>query len=95
MKTCYGVYQNSDMTEGRGAMRLVHLFSHRADAEDDAKGRGVMGHGNGEVHRLYIYDSFSEMKEITDKKKKEDLIKGALSKLTLKERVVLGVDKMG
>lgn len=32
-RTFWGVYKNTDMTEGRGAMYLARLFSTEADAE--------------------------------------------------------------
>lgn len=50
----YEVMQNSDQTEGRGPMRVVNNFFKLEDAVEDARGRGVMGVGDGEVMEVSI-----------------------------------------
>lgn len=50
----YEVMQNADLTEGRGPMRLVGNFYTLEKAVQDAKGRGVMGVGDGEVVEVSI-----------------------------------------
>lgn len=45
----YQVKQNSDMDEGRGAMRVVGSYGTFEDAFRNAQGRGVMGVGNGDI----------------------------------------------
>lgn len=50
----YEVMQNSDQTEGRGPMKLVGNHYKLEAAIQDAKGRGVMGYGDGEVIEVSI-----------------------------------------
>ena len=51
----FEVLQNSDQTEGRGPMKAVGQFKELKDAVEDAKGRGVMGIGDGEVEEVNVY----------------------------------------
>ena len=51
----FEVFQNSDMTEGRGPMKAVGQFTTLEAAVEDAKGRGVMGFGDGEVEEVNLY----------------------------------------
>jgi hypothetical protein len=64
MKIIYEVTQNSDLTEGRGHQLTVGLFSDLVLAVKMAQGRGVMGHGTGDVHEVQIYDTETEFKEL-------------------------------
>lgn len=52
--TYYITRQNSDLTEGRGPMRDVSFWDNENDAYLDAKGRGVMGVGDGEVLKVTV-----------------------------------------
>ena len=87
MLIVWGVYENSDKVEGRGGNVLKNIFLYKKDSDKDAKGRGVMGYGNGDVSPIKIYENFEEStKEFRDKIKKE-----ALSKLSMIEREALGL----
>lgn len=50
----YEVQQNSDQTEGRGRMVTVMTLMKLDDAVKEAQGRGVMGHGTGDVVEVTI-----------------------------------------
>lgn len=57
----YEVSQNSDMTEGKGQMRPIAYFDDLLFAVEHAKGRGVMGVGDGEVNELIIHNSIDDL----------------------------------
>ena len=86
MIEAWGVYQNSDPMEGRGVPLLKNMFFNKEDALKDAKGRGVMGYGNGDVERHIIFENHEE----STKSYRDELKKQALAKLTHEEREVLG-----
>lgn len=48
----YETLQNTDLTEGRGIMKTVSTWMVLEDAVEDAKGRGVMGVGDGDVEEV-------------------------------------------
>lgn len=50
----FEVMQNRDQIEGRGPMEAVSHFSELEAAVKDAKGRGVMGYGDGEVFEVIV-----------------------------------------
>ena len=87
MLEAWGVYENSDPIEGRGGMHLKNIFFDREDALKDAKGRGVMGYGDGKVERHIIFETLEE----STKASREDVKQKALAKLSSLEKEVLGL----
>lgn len=93
----YLTYKNSDTTEGRGPMVLDSIFLHRKDAAEYIDQQpGIMGcmgkwseekYGDWQINEMDVYESFVDMKTITLAKEKAV----ALSKLTPKERQILGL----
>lgn len=57
----YVARENSDMTEGRGPMRITGIFTREEDAFAKIKGRGVMGVGDGEICRVELKDGKYEV----------------------------------
>lgn len=86
----YGVYVNGDSVEGRGPMIRIAYFDNHQEAVECAKGKGVMGVGDGDVRHehLVIYETFKEF-ELCDKEVQTK--KQALAKLTDEEKRVLGL----
>lgn len=60
MAIIYIARENSDLTEGRGHMRDVGYFEVVDHAVAFAKGRGVMGVGDGEVDRVETFENCGE-----------------------------------
>jgi hypothetical protein len=87
MMTIYEATKNSDRLEGRGHTIRIAAFTKREDAEQAAKGHGVMGMGNGDVDPITVYENFVEYLS----KSKADLRKKALAKLTPEEKAALGI----
>lgn len=48
--TLYYAARNSDSTEGKGADVIIGIYKTEAEAEHAAKGKGVMGVGNGAIY---------------------------------------------
>ena len=106
MTKVYAVYANSDMTEGRGPMRLVCLYDNgEAALEHMRAAKGVMGYGKPENVELgkygyYAYGNDHMVEEQTllstykDRQKVIDdqARAAALKKLTERERKLLGLD---
>lgn len=87
MRTVFVAMRNSDLTEGRGPLKPIAAFTRRDDAMEAAKGWGVQGQGDGEVHEMVIYDSFAEfVDQNTNRIRRE-----ALLKLNREERKALGL----
>jgi len=87
MKTIFAARQNADGMEGRGPMIPIAHFTKEEDAKACAKGKGVMGVGDGDVIELPLFDN---MKDYTDYKSGEAR-KRALSKLTREDKLALGI----
>lgn len=87
MLKLYAAQENQDLTEGRGVMRLIAIFAREADAILAAKGRGVMGHGDGEVSVVIVYETWEEFAA----KDLERIRQNALAKLTPAEIRALGI----
>ena len=83
----YEAMENADATEGRGPMVRIAVFKKEADAKRAAKGRGVMGYGDGEVQTLQIHDTFDDW----GRSKVIDARESGLKKLTPEEREALGL----
>ena len=82
----YRAEKNSDLTEGRGLMTTIAYFRKKEDAQQAAKGWGVMGVGDGDVRSIEVFASFKEYEE-----NHIDTVRArALSKLTPIERKALG-----
>lgn len=62
MQTYYGVYQNTDLIEGKGAMVLVGIFADLSDATEVADKclPKDMGGRGGVVRNLTVYESILE-----------------------------------
>lgn len=69
MRLIYEAAQNSDMTEGKGAMVGFAYFTSEDEAVLAVKGRGVMGVGDGEVFAIRLYDTCAEYDEQTAREK--------------------------
>lgn len=54
----YIAKENSDLTEGRGPMRVVGYYTNENAAVAAVKGRGVMGVGDGEVVSVEVLDTY-------------------------------------
>ncbi|MDB4330264.1 hypothetical protein N9948_00865 [bacterium] len=89
--TIYGSYQNSDMIEGRGGMVLKELFFDKEEAEKHAKGKGVMGYGDGRVYELAVFRSNEHVELFRDKEYQKQLKENALKKLTAEEKRALNL----
>lgn len=57
----YEAQQNSDLTEGRGSMTTIAIFTNLEEAVKAVKGRGVMGVGDGEVLETKVYESAQDI----------------------------------
>lgn len=57
----YAAKQNSDLTEGRGAMVTIALLSDEQEAVKLVQGRGVMGVGPGEVYKVLVYPTAADV----------------------------------
>jgi hypothetical protein len=88
MKTIYRAVRNADQCEGRGPLVSIAYFSEESDAKRAAKGQGVMGHGDGGVEVIHVFDSLKEW----NVEKQQELKRQALNKLTPDERKALGVE---
>lgn len=86
----YEVTNNSDMVEGRGYSVHVGYFTKNEYAEKAAKGIGPWG-SNANVSPVTLL-VFEDYKEYTDLKS-EVFRQAALAKLTLAERIALGLEK--
>lgn len=64
MLKIYRATQNSDTTEGRGHTLTVGFFLSVEDAVTAVKGRGTMGHGDGEVFEIVVFHSYDEFKRM-------------------------------
>lgn len=78
---------NTDKTEGRGPEEVLGYFEQEADAKQAVKGQGVMG-GDGAARRVIVYASFEAYADV----KLSLARKRALEKLTLEERLALGLE---
>lgn len=87
MLIIYVAERNSDLTEGRGHLVPIAYFLKREDAIAAAKGWGVMGIGDGEVHEIRVYESKKDWQE----GEKKRIAARALSKLTDEERKALDI----
>lgn len=87
MKIIYVARENADSTEGRGPMVPIAHFLKKEDAELAARGRGVMGYGDGDVKVIPVFESIKDWKD----NKKEELRQQALAKLTTEEKRALGL----
>lgn len=95
--TVWLVHKNSDTTEGRGPMVLDCIFLYKEDAAKYIDHQpGLMGrkgkwseeeYGDWTMKETEVYDSFVDMKNITERKAKV----AALAKLTPKEKELLGL----
>ena len=93
----YGAYYNADMTEGRGPMKLKHLFANEQDAKDYIDMQpGVMGrrnkwseekYGDWKVEKLMVVIQLRFLKDIEEVVDRDK----ALSKLTKRDKEVLGL----
>jgi len=45
---------NSDLTEGRGPMKIIGYYEDEQEACDAVKGKGVMGVGDGEITSVHL-----------------------------------------
>jgi hypothetical protein len=101
--TFFQVTRNSDSTEGRGHSVPTDIgFTHRADAVDFAKSRhyaknyGVMGTPGSDFDvdevTYFIYKSVEEWEDKAPGVEEERDRAAALSKLTDKERKLLGLE---
>lgn len=61
-KFVYAIKENTDQTEGKGQMVIRDILATEEEAIRAAKGRGVMGAGDGEVWRLRVWDTAAELK---------------------------------
>jgi len=87
MKTIYAALRNADDIEGRGPMVAIGYFIRKEDAVHAAKGRGVMGVGDGEVEEIKVFETRTEWDALSE----DGLRKSALAKLTYEEKRVLGL----
>lgn len=87
MKTVYAAQENEDTTEGKGRMRTVALFDTKDAALACAKGRGVMGVGDGDVTVVQVFSSMRDYEENND----TAMRKKALAKLTDYDKKLLGL----
>lgn len=88
MKKIFLAQENADMTEGRGPMRTIAAFRKEDDVYACAKGRGVFGHGDGEVVTLSVYENLADWKVGYD----NEIRRAALNKLSQEERKVFGLE---
>lgn len=92
MNTIFIVENNSDLTEGRGPMRTVAIFSSEEEAikcrnlQPTIMGTRPLG-SDARIVVSTVFDTFYEYQEGTASAIRESAIK----KLTPKERRVLGV----
>lgn len=84
MITVYGVFANTDTTEGRGRMALLHLWWYEDSALSMARGLGPMGASNGDVRPMIVYDSKEEYLQL-----QRPQIGDILNRLSIEEQKVL------
>ena len=87
MKSVYGVYVNTDLTEGRGNEVLIGLFTQREDAAHFAKGKGVMG-SDARVTAIDLYSSYEDWWKAESAR----LRSSALARLSVEEKKALGLE---
>jgi hypothetical protein len=97
-KIVYGLYYNSDMTEGRGPMLLHSIWDNWAECVKFMdKQTGIMGrkakwstqkYGDWRIEEHYIVSSEADMTE----KQNHEIKQKALAKLTDEEKKALGLD---
>lgn len=89
MQNIYVVRQNSDMTEGRGAMIPKIAFTTAVDANEASKGMHAYREDDGmaDVVAFPLYSSIHDFNENNDKAVKAK----ALAKLTDYEKKILGL----
>jgi hypothetical protein len=76
------IYKVTDHgTDGRDT-RVIGYFADLSCAESAAKGRGAMGHGDGSVDEVSVFEEGDFERTERDK---------ALAKLTPRERALLGL----
>ena len=59
MTTAFDLYiaaENADLTEGRGPMQMIGIYTDPEAAVAAVLGHGVMGVGDGEVYRITVTD---------------------------------------
>lgn len=77
MFTVYLAKENADLTEGRGPMKTVGIFTDVEEAVKAIKGRGVMGVGDGEVYSVTVYDSVEDWRiDPSSRRYEEHLVYG-------------------
>lgn len=87
MQTVWAAKKNADLTEGRGPMVIIALFSDEVSARSAARGWGVMGVGDGEVTPMFVYNTYREYVEEKD----NEIRNRALAKLSEEEKRTLGL----
>lgn len=92
--TCFEVYGNTDITEGRGPMKVAARFSEFEEAKKYVESREYAEWciidddiKNIKESIIVIFDSVDELNLL----KKEQIRSRALSKLTNEEREALGL----
>ena len=90
-KIVYLVRVNSDLTEGRGYMNNVALFDSRYQAEKCADDQPkIMNVGKStDILEMVLYDSYISFKD----SEREKIRERALAKLSIEERIALGLIK--
>lgn len=88
----YEVYENSDLTEGKGSHVVVGRFTHRPIAEHvlKTKARGVFGSTQGKGIKEVEVCTATDLEQYK-RSLQEDVRKRALSKLTAEEILALGL----
>lgn len=93
----FAVFKNSDMTEGRGHKVLDEVFLNKSDAKSYMNRQpGIMGrkkiwsnekYGEWEICTLYLNECVADV----DVNKRKRIKENALSKLSTKEKEILGL----
>ena len=78
---------SSDSIEGRGPKRILGFFKNKSDAIECAKGMGPMGKSDGRVEEVFLFASHKEYEKLQN----GDFRRGAISKLSHAERMILGL----
>lgn len=96
---CFEVMGNTDTTEGRGPMKVVARFSNREAAIEYVRSKAysrwcVMGVQNFKYDQSNIYEKRMTIMDTVDEidiSENEEIRQAALSKLSDKEKQVLGL----
>ncbi len=87
MRVIYGVFNNSDLTEGRGYIKPIAYFTTRESAKAHALKRDVQG-TNAAVRPVPLYEDATEARGEPDL---DAAFKKIAAKLTKGERVLMGL----